>query len=43
MDAKCHHTNQNLANEVVKAACEALRKTEELRVLKTNELDTSGK
>lgn len=43
MDATSHHTNQDLANEVVKATCEALRKTEKLRVLKTNELETSGK
>lgn len=38
IDAKRHHTNQNLAHEVVKEAREALRKSEKLRVLRIMEL-----
>ena len=38
IDAKPHHTSQNLAQEVVKEAREALRKCEKLRVLKLIEL-----
>ena len=41
IDAKRHHTNQNLAQEVVKEAREALRKFEKLRVLKLIELEAS--
>lgn len=43
IDTKRHHTNQNLANEVIKEARDALRKSEKLRVLKINELGASGK
>ncbi len=38
IDAKRHHTNQNLAHEVIKEAREALKKSEKLRVLKIMEL-----
>lgn len=38
LDAKRHHTSQNLANEVIKEAREGLRKSEHLRVLKLKEL-----
>jgi hypothetical protein len=41
IDTKRHHTNQNLAQEVVKEAREALKKSEKLRVLKIMELDAS--
>ena len=41
IDAKRHHTNQNLANEVVKEAREALGKVEKLRVVKIKELEAS--
>jgi hypothetical protein len=41
MDAKRHHTNQNLAQEVIKEAREALRKVEKLRVAKIKELEAS--
>lgn len=41
MDAKRHHTNQNLAQEVIKEAREALRKVEKLRVAKIRELEAS--
>jgi hypothetical protein len=34
IDAKRHHTNQNLAHEVIKEAREGLKKSEQLRVLK---------
>ncbi len=34
IDAKRHHTNQNLAHEVIKEAREALRKSEKLRALR---------
>lgn len=39
MDAKRHHTNQNLAQEVIKEAREALRKVEKLRLAKIRELE----
>ncbi len=38
IDAKRHHTNQNLAHEIIKEAREALRKSEKLRVLRISEL-----
>jgi hypothetical protein len=38
IDAKRHHTNQNLAHEVIKEAREGLKKSEQLRVLKLREL-----
>ena len=38
IDARRHHTNQNLGQEVIKEAREALRKSEKLRVLKLMEL-----
>ena len=38
IDAKRHHTSQNLAQEVIKEAREALKKSEKLRVLKIMEL-----
>lgn len=37
IDAKRHHTSQNLAQEVIKEAREALRKCEKLRALKIME------
>jgi len=43
IDAKRHHTNQNLANEVVKEARDALRKSEKLRALRILELAASAK
>ncbi len=43
IDAKRHHTSQNLAQEVIKEAREALKKSEKLRVLKLIELGTSKK
>lgn len=39
IDAKRHHTSQNLAQEVIKEAREALRKAEKLRVLRIKELE----
>jgi hypothetical protein len=41
IDAKRHHTNQNLAHEIIKEAREALKKSEKLRVLKIIELGAS--
>ncbi len=41
VDAKRHHTNQNLGQQVIKEAREALRKSEKLRVLKMVELAAS--
>ncbi|MDQ2989735.1 MAG: hypothetical protein M3R60_11610 [Pseudomonadota bacterium] len=41
IDAKRHHTSQNLAQEVIKEAREALKKSEKLRVLKIMELGAS--
>ena len=41
IDAKRHHTSQNLAQEVIKEAREALRKSEKLRALKIIELAAS--
>ncbi|SEM21868.1 hypothetical protein SAMN05428989_3398 [Pseudoxanthomonas sp. GM95] len=38
IDAKRHHTNQNLAHEVIKEAREALKRAEHARVLKLKEL-----
>jgi hypothetical protein len=38
IDAKRHHTSQNLAHEVIKEAREGLRKAEQLRALKLKEL-----
>ncbi len=43
IDAKRHHTSQNLAHEVIKEAREALRKSEKLRVVKIMELGASAK
>jgi hypothetical protein len=38
IDAKRHHTSQNLAHEVIKEAREGLKKSEQLRVLRIKEL-----
>jgi hypothetical protein len=38
IDAKRHHTNLNLAHEVIKEAREGLKKSEQLRVLRIREL-----
>ena len=38
IDAKRHHTSQNLAHEVIKEAREGLKKAEQLRVLKIKEV-----
>jgi len=38
IDAKRHHTSQNLAHEVIKEAREGLKKAELMRVLKLKEL-----
>lgn len=43
VDAKRHHTNQNLAHQVIKEAREALKKSEKLRVLKIMELAAAAK
>ena len=43
MDAKRFHTNQNLGQEVIKEARDALRKAEKARVLKLLELGPSAK
>lgn len=43
IDAKRHHTNQNLAQEVIKEAREALKKSEKLRVHRIMELEASKK
>jgi hypothetical protein len=43
VDAKRHHTNQNLAHLVIKEAREALKKAEKLRTLKLTELAASAK
>ncbi|MGV8943308.1 hypothetical protein [Thermomonas sp.] len=43
VDAKRHHTNQNLAHQVIKEAREALKKSEKLRVLRLTELAASAK
>lgn len=43
IDAKRHHTNHNLAQQVVKEAREALRRAEKLRVLKITEIATSAR
>ncbi len=38
IDAKRHHTSQNLAHEVIKEAREGLKKSELVRVFKIKEL-----
>ncbi len=38
IDAKHHHTNQNLAHQVIKEARERLKKAEQLRTVKIKEL-----
>ncbi|MEP7187485.1 MAG: hypothetical protein ABI767_16765 [Rhodanobacter sp.] len=38
IDAKRHHTSQNLAHEVIKEARAALKKSEQLRVIKIKEV-----
>lgn len=38
IDAKRHHTSQNLAHEVIREAREGLRKSEQLRLCKIREL-----
>jgi hypothetical protein len=38
IDAKRHHTSQNLAHEVIKEAREGLKKCELMRVLRIKEL-----
>lgn len=38
IDAKRHHTSQNLAHEVIKEARAGLKKAEQLRVLKIKEI-----
>lgn len=38
IDTKRHHTNQNLAHEVIKEAREALKRAEHARVFKIKEL-----
>jgi hypothetical protein len=43
IDAKRHHTNQNLAHQVIKEAREALRRSEKLRALKIMEIGASAK
>ncbi len=43
VDAKRHHTNQNLAHQVIKEAREALRKSEKMRTLKIMELAASAR
>ena len=43
IDAKRHHTNQNLAHQVIKEAREALKKSEKLRGLKIREVEASSK
>ncbi len=43
IDAKRHHTSQNLAQEVIKEAREALRKSEKLRLVKMMQLAASAK
>lgn len=41
IDAKRHHTNQNLAHQVIKEARDALRKAEKMRALKIIEIEAS--
>jgi hypothetical protein len=38
IEAKRHHTSQNLAHEVINEAREGLRKSEQLRLLRIREL-----
>jgi hypothetical protein len=42
IDAKRHHTSQNLAHEVIREAREGLKKSEQLRMLKIRELAQSA-
>ena len=42
IDAKRHHTSQNLAQEVIKEARDALRKAEKVRTLKVKELGSAN-
>lgn len=42
VDAKRHHTNQNLAHQVIKEAREALKKSEALRAHKIMEISASN-
>ena len=42
IDSKRLHTSQNLAQEVIKEAKNALRKSEKLRLLKITELEKKG-
>jgi hypothetical protein len=43
IDAKRHHTSQNLAQEVIKEARDALRKSEKMRALRILELAASAR
>ena len=43
IDAKQHHTNQNLAHEVIKEARDALRKCEKARALRILEVAASAR
>ncbi|MEF9979182.1 MAG: hypothetical protein RR969_05605 [Thermomonas sp.] len=43
IDAKRHHTNQNLAHEVIKEARDALRKCEKARALRILEVAASAR
>lgn len=43
MDARRHHTNQNLAQVVIKEARDALRKAEHARALRIRELGASSR
>lgn len=43
IDAKRHHTSQNLAQEVIKEARDALRKCEKLRASRIMELVASAR
>ena len=38
IDAKRHHTSQNLAHEVIKEAREGLKKSEQMRLVKMKEV-----
>lgn len=38
IDAKRHHTSQNLAHEVIKEAREGLKKADQMRLLRLKEL-----
>ncbi|MDQ3159410.1 MAG: hypothetical protein M3Q51_00105 [Pseudomonadota bacterium] len=41
IDAKRHHTNQNLAHQVIKEARDALKKCEKLRLIRLMEVTAS--